>query len=178
MSDVIWDLAESLRDIVVAGYAAKNITLPARRFVSNGDVAMDNCEQFAVQMKRNYEGLPGAEDITPLKPACLFDRSVEFDLWIIHCAPTMNDKGTPPSVHDLEASAEVVMRDAATLPWILYHAYRQGVLNECDSLLLGPVLGHGPEGGVVGIHMRVEAQLSYEPASQLVFVGMAGEVNT
>lgn len=181
MSDAVWDIAVALKEAVIDGYAAAGISLPARRYIADGLVAMDNCEQFAVQLVRDYEGLPGLEDQTALQPACLFTRAAEFDLWIIHCAPKMDKQGKAPSVADIEASAHTVLIDAALLPRVLYNAYVDGMLNSCDSLMLGQLLGYGPEGGVVGIHMRVDVQVSYTATvlpigiAKTVLIGKAQE---
>lgn len=135
--------------------------LPERRYVSDGLIAFD-CEQLAVQVERTFGqgGNIAGEQIEPLSASAGFAmRAATLAIWLLHCAPVVGDDGSPPSVTDIEASAEAVLVGAQRLLNALVAAQRAGELAGCHGLAFETWQGVGPDGGLVGGVLRVRVAL-------------------
>jgi hypothetical protein len=144
---------------VVEQFAAASVTLPSRRFVSNGAVAFDECEQLAVQVERIHVGGVGAETSAPVN--CVVTRTAELAVWLTRCTPQMAEDGTPPSASEIDASAEDLLADAVLLSEAVItkrrdYAHFDGNRRDVGIAELRPI---GPEGGQGGAVQRVRVQL-------------------
>lgn len=152
----LYDLARDVLDVVVAGFSAAGVDLPARQYVQAGEVAID-CEQVVVEIGRVFLGLPGQEVASGLK--CCPPRSVSVVIWISRCVPTMADDGsTDPDA--LDASSLAILTDGAVLLGTIIEAWKDGtLLSLCDSIAFQGMTPVGPEGGFGGFRLDFQAQL-------------------
>lgn len=160
MTDPIYPLASTLLSATVLAFEADDRPLPERRFVSNGAVAFDECDQLAVEVTRIYVGLPALEQApSPNVPAGV-TRSVDMTVWLTRCVPVMDDAGDPPSMNDLDESAQGLLADGWAMFFGLLKARKQGTFGDlCQSLSIGPLVPHGPEGSQGGWRLTVQAQV-------------------
>lgn len=150
----IFDAAVVIKNTVIDIYADNSVSLPARRLVAEGAVAWD-CEQLAIEFRRNFRGIPGIEDLSP--DNCAGVRAAEFHVWVIRCASPMKEDGSPPSVTAMETVAEAMMTDAWLLPWGLQDRIGSGEIPTlaCEEVIVGPLVPQGPEGGYVGVDLTL-----------------------
>lgn len=106
---------QTILDKVVETYASYSMALPARRYWTMGEAAVD-CEQVAVVFLQSYIGLPGDEATRPTP--CNGPRSAVINVQVSRTVPTAQRNGKPPLEADIQAHAEVSAYDA----WILMEA--------------------------------------------------------
>lgn len=154
----IFDVATTLRDTVETLYLNEGISLPTRRYISDGAVAWD-CELMAVELTAVFRG-PPLSPVENFTQRCMGVRTARFNVWIVRCASTPNEDGSPPATHRIEALADDIYTDAWFLPTQLAQAAMDGTLGiPCDDLVIGELEIVGPEGGFGGVRQPVEWQL-------------------
>jgi hypothetical protein len=84
----------------------------------------------------------------------------EFVIQVIRCAPNPDDVGNPPTLADLDASAQGVLRDAYEMlkgtSMLLCEMNRD---REIADFMLRPLTAQGPTGGCVGNELRAYVSL-------------------
>lgn len=157
-NDFLYTVASQALAAVVSRFATEGISLPARQYVTGGQIALD-CEQVVVEVVRVYTGTPGAELANPV--SCAVPRSAEMRIWIVRCVPTLKDNGDFPTQAELDASGEELLTDGWVLVWGLLQEYRDGnFLSQCDKLVIGNLSAVGPEGGFGGFTLSFDADLT------------------
>lgn len=146
ITSTIYDIAADL----LAALALRLTDPPARQYVHAGEPALD-CEQLVITVPE-----AGLQHSFPDQSAkvefCSPPRHVNLQVWVTRCVPTLQDVGDPPTVADLDTSAQVVLGDLWTLAYELWDSYRDGDWGQtCATLLLGPVAVIGPEGGYTSV---------------------------
>jgi len=154
----VWGIATLLRDQVIDIYSDAGLSLPGRRYVSEGAVAID-CELMAVELRRVFRGLPLQENVGDLR--CIGLRTAEFHIFIFRCASVPQDSGAPPSTGTIESFAQPIYTDAWVLPSELQYRVSSGTYGfpGCENILVGNLDIVGPEGGFGGVDLTVEWQL-------------------
>lgn len=154
----VYDQGAAVLAAVVAGYAEAGVALPAKQYVAEGPPAYD-CEQVVVAFARLRPGLPGASDVTsPDMQRATLPRVVTWAVHVVRCVPVQTGK-RPPSATQLGDSAAGVLTDASVLPRSVVNAWRAGDLASCSGLAVLEVAPAGPEGGVAGTVLTLDAQL-------------------
>lgn len=153
--DRLYQVARVVLDTVVATLENP----PPRRYVSVGNPAFD-CEQVVVSVDRTlgHAGDIAQEVTAPL--GCLVMRAVDIGVWVIRCAPTMNDDGQAPSAASLEASAAALLRDPVVILNGLVAAHQAGTLAPSRGLGFLNWQALAPEGGFAGGVQRIRLDLT------------------
>lgn len=155
----IYDLAAAALAAVEDEYAFADVALPARRYVAEGPPAYD-CEQVVLAFVRGYPGVPFAENAAGLAERAMYVRSVTLALHVVRCIPVVDDKGRPPKVPALDASASLILTDAFLVPTSLVRAYHAGAFaGICDTFGIREVLPAEPQGGYGGTIVTFDVQL-------------------
>jgi hypothetical protein len=145
------DLSHDILDSVVARMTLAGVTLPEKQYVWFGSVAVD-CEQVVVDYEQSFQGLPAAQDPTPLKCAKL--RTTQLAIYIIRCVTTDADEAA------MDAAGTIALVDAHTLMTSFIQGYTAGDFGgTCDSVSIFSITPVGPSGGFGGVCLRVQAQL-------------------
>jgi hypothetical protein len=152
-----YQLAAAALQAVVQHYADESEDLPARQFASDGEVAWD-CEFVAVRVVRIYAGTPDAEIVGSLN--CPLTLTAVLGLSVARCVPTMGEQGTPPSASEIDASAQVVLKDPLLLYAALREAQKAGDLAGCSGLAYEQWVAIGPSGGMSGGELTVRVLLT------------------
>lgn len=134
-----------------------------RSYVAAGAVAAD-CDQLTVQVIRVFGGFPGNEGPQTQTP-CAAPRTVELSFKLYRCVPTMSEKGAPPSPAELEASAAGLLADL----WVMIQGIRVAIADgfgctSCKGARFGTITPLGPQGGLGGWDVRLEAMPETMPA--------------
>lgn len=157
--DLIFQVASDILDCVADGLTDAGITVPDRQYVHQGEVALDCCDQLVVTFTGLEHTIPGGNVEIAI---CAPPRTVTFDVWLTRCVPTLQEDGAPPTAEDLTVSAQELQTDAWSLAYVIWSTYKIDSCwgDGCDSVILGPVLPFGPEGGCGGSHATVTLQLT------------------
>lgn len=155
--------AQDLIAALVSAYAAVPLPLPSRRYISEGQIAID-CEQVVVEPIRSYRGTVNRVTDTTVPQRCFSLRTAEFRIWIIRCTSTPVDIGNGevrmPNPDEIEAFSEPIITDLFFMPYSLQVAAVNGDLGVgCDDLLFQQANVHPPSGGYGGVNLIVEYQL-------------------
>lgn len=164
MNNILYAVAGDILAAISDAFAMANpaVSLPDRQYVTTGGVAWDigtGCdEQLVVTITRIFGGLPGVEQ--GFGSRCDVPNTAEFHAQLVRCVPPMGSDGSAPSSAALDASGERLAVDG----WLLAHAVPRffkcgALLSRCDSLVNGPVVAVGPQGGVAGWDLTVVAQI-------------------
>lgn len=160
-ASILWDLGIELRDAVLQDLTNAGRDLPERVYVANGDVAFDECEQLSVELERVYVGAPAIEDVNVNRVPVGIQRSVEYQITLTRCVPGPDNGGNPPSVVEIEDSAEALMLDGWAL-WkgLLTRKSEKTLLaGACSDVSIGALEPHGPEGNQGGWKCLVRVQI-------------------
>lgn len=103
---------ETMLSSVVSSYASYNMPLPARRYYTLGEPALD-CEQVVVSFIQMYIGSPGDEAAQPRR--CNDPRSATVNIIVTRSVPVVGQNGRPPSAENIQAAAEIAAYDAYIL---------------------------------------------------------------
>jgi len=149
----IWDRASLLLDTVVDRYATEGISLPARRYVSDGPEVAHDCEEVVVAFQRVYRGTPAIEGDAALTPMrCGGWRTGIFDIHIIRCTSAPKDDGSAPHTETIEGFADNILIDAWFLPEALTAASFDGTLaGECEEIFIPQAVMVPAAGGFGGV---------------------------
>jgi hypothetical protein len=145
-----------------AAYAALTDT-PDRHGVVPGAIAWDACDcgMLAVSIAQVYpsEKFP-APQAAPLG-ACQAPYEVaEIVVQIIRCAPNPEGQQLWPSMPALDASAQLVARDAyETLRAVSLELCEMNEVRDIADYVVRPQVAQGPQGGCVGTELRALVSL-------------------
>jgi hypothetical protein len=130
---------------------------PARQYVSDGPLVAWDCEQVVVTVENTFghQGDPTAERSLV---DCLTMRAVTLGIWIVRCAPTMDDDGEPPPAETIDSNALVTLADPGIVTDAIVSAYKAGAFGY--GLAVEQWQGVGPEGGLVGGVLRLRVDLT------------------
>ncbi|MGP3957014.1 hypothetical protein ACTWPT_13515 [Nonomuraea sp. 3N208] len=105
------------------------------------------------------DGQPGRAQRRP--PGCSLPSTTaaEIVVTLLRCAPTLDERGCPPTCEDLEASARVVHVDAATVYSALMCCLPHTAGRRGRRFIMGRTRIVGPQGGCVGVETRVTVAL-------------------
>jgi len=156
VADEIFDAASDLLARVEAAAAAAAVTLPDRRFVSNGEVAFD-CALVAVQLPSAFRGTPAFPESDRNRRNTVV-WTFEFTVWLVRDVPILSEQGVWPSAAAITDSASIILRDAHVLTYGLLPQLDE-LAAGCTSLAVGNLAGVGPEGGVAGWQLPVQIGL-------------------
>lgn len=158
VNDLIFQLTSDILDCIESGFATASVDLPDRRYVHQGEVALDCPDQLVVSFGGLVHTMPGgAEEIA----VCAPPRSAVIDVWLSRCVPVQKDNGNPPTPTQLTDSAEQLNIDAWVLANVLFLGYQSGCWGGgCVSVLFGPVVPYGPEGEAGGVHATLTINLT------------------
>lgn len=159
----LFDLATATIEALVAGWPDPITDLPERRYVSNGTVIWDCCEQLAVMVERTY-GMDAdvASEQFVSSPTIVGIRACTLGIWIVREAPDIDSDGENPifpTATAIEANAGVVLDDAEAVFKTLLGAFRRGEYAGCMGLAFEQWTSEGQEGGFVGGVTRVRVAL-------------------
>lgn len=157
---LVYEVATEILECTAQRLADYGIDVPDRQYVHLGEVALDCCDpgQLVVTVTGLVHAMPGGgEDVV----VCAPPRTVTFDVWLNRCVPGPHDNGDPPTAEELDESAETLLTDLWALAYVIWDGHRDGCWGErCASVLLGPVLPYGPEGGCGGSHASITMNLT------------------
>lgn len=143
------DTADAVLAAVETQADTDDVTLPTRRYVSNGAPAVDR-EQVTVHVRRifSHTGDVTVQTPEPLVGAVGYTmRGVELAVTIIRCEPTPKGKQAAPPATKIDESADEVLADAELVnAALLAHGRTSG----CNSLAVMEWTALDPEGGYVG----------------------------
>lgn len=154
----LWLIARDILDTAVLALDSNGIDPPDRRVIAPGEIA-DDCNQIAVALVRVFTGTPGRE--VNLPEQCGNARTAEYVIRPVRCVAVVDDQGHPPSDVQQTDDAEVVYRDLWTIHQELIQRWADGTFLDglCGELLIGNIGPAGPEGGLSGYEMVVQAQV-------------------
>jgi hypothetical protein len=142
-----------LLERVRAVYAEAGVPLPDRQLWTAGESAYD-CEQLVVSlMSLTAGGLPTSRGVIAPNPVCDPFIVANFEITVVRCVPTPNDKGTPPRPEAIATAADITSTDA----FILIKAACRFDLWNAQPLFTP--FNYDPGGG-----MEVESSLQVETA--------------
>lgn len=176
----IHDIAEAVLGCVcaaledVSGAVEGQPGCPCRACVVPGPPAWDGCNdpcsedatggQLTVHVARTFatSSFPAEDRTVQGGRHCVpvASTGVELVITLLRCAPTMSERGCPPSCEELSAAARTVNVDATTI----YNALLC-CLPTTGNRRRGPqyLLGNGrvlePAGGCMGVEQRVTVEL-------------------
>lgn len=147
----IVDMLDGVLTRVVDTFNSYNVPLPARRYYTVGQQAID-CEQVTVTLIQIYLGPPGDQASTPQR--CNQPRTAVMVVSISREIPVVGQNGKPPTAQKLEEAAKVSAIDAYVLMQSLNEldmweegGYGVGVIATAD---IPP-----PEGGFQTVNMQL-----------------------
>lgn len=146
----------AVRDSIASFYETNGIVLPARRLITPGLPVWD-CEQFTVTPVSSYnmDGNITGFAYEQRRAAVGFDlRALIIDVAVMRCVAVMSDGGKAPSVAEIEADAEAVMRDEVTLRAAIRDAVDSGVLPAYTNVAIDNWAATNPSGGIGGSTLR------------------------
>lgn len=150
---------------IEAAVYAELTTEPDRHGVVPGSIAWDECDcgLLAVSVAQVFltETFP---DPLTRKVGSVCDAPYEVGeivIQVVRCAPNPDNQGGPPTVAELDASAQEVLRDA-------YEMLRATSIELCEmntardiaDFMLRPLTAQGPSGGCVGNELRAYVALT------------------
>lgn len=153
-------VASQALTLATAALEASEAGAPARRYVSDGPMLAWDCEQVVVTVESvfGHAGNIAAAAVDPVQ--CLVMRGAVLGVWVVRCAPTMADDGTPPPAAEIDANAEVVLADPTVVFDGLLAGLRDGSWLGAHGLAFEEWTGIGPEGGLTGGVLRVRVDLT------------------
>jgi hypothetical protein len=161
----IYDLLRGTLDAVINYWPAAASPLPDRRYVANGTVFWDACEQVAIEPISTFgdQGDLSATLIEPRPAAAAFAmRYVLAGIWIIRCVHDMDTQGEQiivPSAAEIEQDAESLLMDPTAVLNAIAEAIAAGELPGCGSVAFDQWDAQGPDGGYAGGVLRVRLAL-------------------
>lgn len=153
------ELAQSLLDYIVQSYSvATSVTpLPARQVIAGGlaqQVAWD-CEQVCLTLTGIDLDVPQDTPVSGGRLKATALRHVAFDVQIIRCYPTVDNKNQPPSAEKITAAGTTILQDAGQLSQAMFEWVTRAVSPDSPmgvvSAGVGTILPVGPQGGLAGV---------------------------
>lgn len=152
----LYDRAHAILHAVGAAFTADGVPLPARQYVTTGEVAWD-CEQLVVEVSRLGAGSSSFNDLLgPMKCGAILWMLATVHL--VRCVPVPDNSGNAPNAAALDDAGNRALIDA----WVLVHglmAEMRDLIGPCDDWSVGPAVAVGPYGGYTGwkVDVRVSA---------------------
>lgn len=158
----IYTLGETLLQLVVDQFAELGFGLPDVKYVAPGASVAFDTDQITVNATSIDLGTPGATDGLDLPHTESF--YVTFLVCIVRNTPMGDlDGGSPPSVDDLQASAQDNMNDLGGLTQALTNIRNapmpNGLVDAAFMMSFTTATPIGPEGGVVAVGSSVMVSL-------------------
>lgn len=155
-----YTVAEALR----AAVHAELTTKPDRSGVVPGAIAWDECDcgLLAVSVAQIYLTETFPDPLTrKVGSACDAPYEVgEIVIQVVRCAPNP-DGLEPPTVAELDASAQEVLRDAyEMLRAVSIELCEMNAARDIADFMLRPLTAQGPSGGCVGNELRAYVALT------------------
>lgn len=153
-------VAQTLLDTVVTILETTSSGAPESRFLTSSQPAID-CEFVAVQVARLNE-----EVTSPLTPVMATGNRNRFGnvilanyiMYVVRCAPEMDNSGNPPSDEDKTNSAYEVQRDG----WVIWNGiryYQDDIFDDCIGVHFDGGLPIPESGGYVGWAFSIRAAI-------------------
>lgn len=160
----LYDFANKFLGLVEDQLTSMGVSIPDRVYVAPAlDIAFD-CEQLTVHLARIISNFQGGDTPYPVVTHAKQRKSAELFVTLVRCVPTMNDDGTPPSVGDLQASAEVLVNDMFCLRRAVEQIEHQHLLLPINvPATVGPAQSMGPSGGVAAAQVMYTAEIQDTP---------------
>jgi hypothetical protein len=154
-----YTVASTLEQAVYAELTTK----PDRHGVVPGAIAWDECDYGILAVSVAQVFLSESFPDQTARPVGNCDSPYEVGevvIQVVRCAPNPEDPLTAPTVAELDASAQEVLRDA-------YEMLKGASVRLCEmkrdrdisEFLLRPLTAQGPSGGCVGNELRFYAAL-------------------
>lgn len=154
-----YTVATRLRDAVYAELTEK----PARSGVVPGAIAWDECDcgilavsvaqVFLTESFPDQLGRPVGNCDAPYEVG-------EYVIQVVRCAPNPEDQLSAPTVSELDASAQEVLRDAyEMLKGASVELCEMNSARDISNFLLRPLTAQGPSGACVGNELRAFVSL-------------------
>ena len=141
----VLNVMQGVHDRVVAVYESYGVPLPARRYWTMGQPALD-CEQVVVSFIQMYLGAPGDEAAEPQR--CNVPRSVVLQVSVSRAIPVVGQTGRVPTAEKIEAGSQISAIDA----WVLMASVN--LLDQWEENGFGP--------GVIATLNSLEPQGGYQ----------------
>lgn len=140
------------------------VTLPARRYVSDGQQVAFDCAELVVAANLLWGGYPDSENVAWIPKHAGVPVAVEFTIFLTRCVPKidMTQGGQPiiPTAAQISASAQTVLQDGVVLFFGILQRHHAGLLfADCDNVLVGRMQSLGPEGGLAGWALPIRTQI-------------------
>jgi hypothetical protein len=108
----IVDFLDGVLERVEATFQSYNVPLPARRYWTVGQTAID-CEQLVLTLIQVYLGPPGDQASAPQR--CNMPRTAVMAVTIAREIPVVGQNGRPPSAEKITDGAKISAIDAYVL---------------------------------------------------------------
>jgi hypothetical protein len=108
----IVDFLDGVLERVEAVFQSYNVPLPARRYWTVGQTAID-CEQLVVTLLQVYLGPPGDQASAPQR--CNMPRTAVMAVTIAREIPVVSQNGRPPSAEKITDGSKISAIDAYVL---------------------------------------------------------------
>jgi hypothetical protein len=152
----LYQIAAAALEAARAALAAGPTPTPERVGVVNGAIAWDNCDTcglLAIGLTRCFlsDDFPAEAGATPQGKCSSAWLCGAFSLQIARCAPIPDEQGNGPTVKALDASAQIVMGDAAIiLPAVACALHSLADVDDIMDYVITQQPVMGPLGGCVG----------------------------
>jgi hypothetical protein len=154
-----YTVATRLRDAVYAELTAK----PARSGVVPGAIAWDECDCgiLAVSLAQVFLSDTFPDQIARPTGNCDAAYEVgEYTIQVIRCIPGASDQSLAPTVAELDASAQEILRDAyEMLKGASVELCEMNANRDISSFMLRPLTAQGPTGVCGGNELRAYVAL-------------------
>jgi hypothetical protein len=147
LRDMMYGILERVETV----FQSYNVELPARRYWSIGQPAID-CEQLVVSFIQMYLGAPGDEATSPQR--CNVPRSAVVTISIARAVPIVSAGGRPPTPEKIQQSSATSAIDA----WVLMDAVKLFDMWDGSGYGLGVIATveiTPPEGGFQSVTMNL-----------------------
>lgn len=137
----------------IPSYDATLEGAPTRSFVASGPVALDCCDQLAVNVGAVAEG-----SSAPELPAASFARInyVTLAITAARCIPVPDANGNPPSITAQEEAAKQINADKWALWNHIYNLIRtEQLFGRCCDVIWGQITPLQPNGGCGGSRLSI-----------------------
>lgn len=132
--------------------ADPTFVVPGRRYVAAGEPAFD-CEELVVHGVRIFQAAAEETALTDIDAVFM----VELGVTVARCA--FPDDASPTTAQLQSFGITSVNDGAALLRAALRALYANRFGGVCNDVSVGPVLWAGPNGGLAGVTLTIQAQI-------------------
>lgn len=157
------EAAKALLTAFETELVALGVTLPERRYVAPGQIAVWDGEQLALNLSEIVRGQPGAlvETTTPPVPTVL---AAHFSLQLVRAVPALSNEGPMgamvPEEGDLNTSGLQSVADADALSLAAINIQQAHTTDEAGmGFSIGPLSTLGPDGGMAAVMLKLAVSL-------------------